>query len=104
MSEYNNKLVVNCATGALETVPLTAEEITQRAAERAAAESKQAAEAGAAEVIATAKSTGKATLKSKNGTNMDNIPMPVLSSIVRAVIQELLPEWIDADGVMNVPD
>lgn len=50
MTETLTKIVVNCETGAVEELPLTAEEIAQRAADaEAAAQAKAAEEAAAAE-------------------------------------------------------
>ena len=58
MSETPTKIVVDCSTGAIEELPLTAEEIAQREVDAAAfAQAKaeqEAAEAAAAEAKASA--------------------------------------------------
>ena len=58
MSDTPTKIVVNCETGVVEELPLTAEEIAQREADAAAFAAEQAereaAEAAAAESKASA--------------------------------------------------
>lgn len=62
MSETPTKIVVNCATGEQEIIPLTAEEIAQREADAAAFAVEQAAREAAAEALATLKASAKAKL------------------------------------------
>lgn len=62
MSDVLTKVVVNCATGAQEIVPLTAEEIAQREADAAAYAAQKAEEEAAAEAKATLKASAKAKL------------------------------------------
>ena len=62
MSETLTKVVVNCATGEQEIVPLTAEEIAQREADAAAFAVAEAERIAAAEAAAAAKASGIAKL------------------------------------------
>ena len=62
MSETLTKLVVNCATGEQEVIPLTVEEIAQREADAVAYAARKAEEDAAAEAIAAAKASGLAKL------------------------------------------
>ena len=62
MSETLTKLVVNCATGEEQILPLTAEEITQRETDAAAAAAAKAEADAAAEAAAEAKASGLAKL------------------------------------------
>lgn len=67
MSETPTKIVVDCSTGEVQELPLTAEEIAQREADAAAfAEAKAAEEAEAA-----AKEAAKAELLAKLGITAD---------------------------------
>ena len=61
MTEVLKKIVVNCETGVTEETPLTAEEIAQMEADRAAAETERLAR----EAEATAKATAKASAETK---------------------------------------
>ena len=67
MTETPTKIVVDCSTGAVEEVPLTAEEIAQREADAAAWAEQKAAE----EAEAAAKETAKAELLAKLGITAD---------------------------------
>ena len=62
MSETLTKLVVNCATGEEQILPLTAEEITQRETDAAAVAAAKAEADAAAEAAAEAKASGLAKL------------------------------------------
>ena len=62
MSEVLTKVVVDCATGISETIPLTAEEIAQREAEAIAYAEREAERIAAAEALATLKASAKAKL------------------------------------------
>jgi hypothetical protein len=62
MSETLTKLVVNCATGEEQIVPLTAEEIAQREADAAAYEAQKAEADAVAAAAAEAKASGLAKL------------------------------------------
>jgi hypothetical protein len=67
MSDTPTKIVVDCSTGAVEELPLTAEEIAQREADSAAfAAAKHEEEAEAAEAA-----TAKAALLVKLGITED---------------------------------
>jgi len=61
MSEVLTKVVVDCSTGVTEILPLTAEEITQREADAAAAAVEQAER----ETQVTAKAAAKASAEAK---------------------------------------
>lgn len=67
MTETPTKIVVDCSTGAVEEVPLTAEEIAQREADAAAWAEQKAAE----EAEAAAKEAAKAELLAKLGITAD---------------------------------
>jgi len=67
MSETLTKIVVDCTTGAVEELPLTAEEIAQREADAAAFAQEQAAK----EAEAAAKEAAKADLLAKLGITAD---------------------------------
>ena len=56
------KLVVNCATGERQEVPLTAEEIAEREQMALEAEAQRAAEEAAAQALADLKASAKAKL------------------------------------------
>ena len=62
MSDVLTKVVVNCATGVQEIVPLTAEEIAQREADAAAYAAQKAEEEAAAEAKAALKASAKSKL------------------------------------------
>lgn len=62
MAEILNKLVVNCETGEQEIIPLTAEEIAQLEADRAAMQAEQAAREAEAQAKAEAKASAVAKL------------------------------------------
>ena len=62
MSETLTKIVVNCETGAVEELPLTAEEIAQREADAAAFAAEQAAKEAAEAAEAEAKASAQAKL------------------------------------------
>ena len=62
MSEVLTKVVVDCSTGTTEILPLTAEEITQREADAAAAAVEQAERTAQAEAFAVLKASAKAKL------------------------------------------
>ncbi len=62
MSETLTKLVINCATGEEQILPLTTEEITQRETDAAAYAAAKAAADAAAEAAAEAKASGLAKL------------------------------------------
>ena len=62
MSEVLTKVVVDCATGISETIPLTTEEIAQREAEAIAYAEREAERVAAAEALATLKASAKAKL------------------------------------------
>ena len=62
MSETLTKVVINCATGEEQILPLTAEEITQRETDAAAAAAAKAEADAAAEAAAEAKASGLAKL------------------------------------------
>jgi hypothetical protein len=56
------KIVIDCSTGAVEEVALTAEEITQREADVLAAEAAQAERVAAEEAAQAAKESAQAKL------------------------------------------
>ena len=62
MSETLTKIVVDCSTGAIEELPLTAEEIAQREADATAYAERKAAEEAAATAAAEAKASAQAKL------------------------------------------
>jgi 3-oxoacyl-[acyl-carrier-protein] synthase III len=62
MSDVLTKLVVDCSTGAVEQLPLTAEEIAQREAASAAFAAEQAERTAAEEAVAAAKESAQAKL------------------------------------------
>ena len=62
MSATPTKIVVNCATGEQEVIPLTVEEIAQREADAVAYAAQKAEEDAAAEAVAAAKASGLAKL------------------------------------------
>ena len=62
MSATPTKIVVNCATGEQEIIPLTVEEIAQREADAVAYAARKAEEDAAAEAVAAAKASGLAKL------------------------------------------
>ena len=62
MSEILTKLVVDCSTGAVEELPLTAEEIAQREADAAAFAAEQAEREAAEAAAAEAKASAQAKL------------------------------------------
>lgn len=59
MSETLTKVVVNCATGEQQVIPLTAEEISQREADAAAYAAQKAEEEAAAAAKAALKESAK---------------------------------------------
>lgn len=63
----DTKIVVNCETGEVQEIELTAEEIAQREADRLAFEAKKAAQ----EAEAAAKAEAKAALLAKLGITED---------------------------------
>lgn len=67
MNEVLTKIVVDCTTGVVAEIPLTGEEIAQREADAAQAESQRVA----AEAEAIAKTTQKAELLAKLGITED---------------------------------
>jgi hypothetical protein len=62
MSETLTKVVVNCETNVAEVIPLTAQEITDLATAKAAAETRQAAEEAEAAATAAAKASANTKL------------------------------------------
>jgi hypothetical protein len=62
MTDTPTKLIVDCSTGEETIVPLTAEEIAQLEADRAAAEAAQAAAEAEAQAKAEAKAAAEAKL------------------------------------------
>ena len=62
MSETPTKIVVDCSTGAVEELPLTAEEIAQREADDQAWAAEQAAREAAEAAAAEAKASAQAKL------------------------------------------
>lgn len=62
MSETLTKVVVNCADGTSEYIPLSAEEIAQREADRLAWETAEAERLAAEEALADLKSSARAKL------------------------------------------
>ena len=64
MSEVLTKIEVNCETGVVAEIPLTNEELAQRAADAEAFAEEQAARIAAEESAAAAKEAAKAKLLS----------------------------------------
>ena len=62
MTETPMKVIVDCATGESTTVPLTAEELEQREADRVAYEAAEAERLAAEEALAALKASAKAKL------------------------------------------
>ena len=62
MSETLTKVVVNCADGTSQYIPLSAEEIAQREADRLTWEAAEAERLAAEEALATLKASAKAKL------------------------------------------
>lgn len=62
MNEVPTKLVVNCADGTSQYIPLSAEELAQREADRAAYEAAEAERLAAEEALAALKASAKAKL------------------------------------------
>lgn len=63
MTETLTKVIVDCSTGEQSVVPLTADEIAQLEAERAAAEEQRAAAEAEAQAKAAAKQSAQDKLK-----------------------------------------
>ena len=61
-NEVISKIVVNCATGQREVVPLTEAELLEREAMALEAEAQRAAEEAAAQALADLKASAKAKL------------------------------------------
>ena len=64
MSETPTKVVVNCADGTSQYIPLSAEEIAQRDADRLAWETEEAERLAAEEALDALKASAKAKLVS----------------------------------------
>ena len=62
MSETPTKVVVNCADGTSQVIPLSAEEIAQREADRLAWEAAEAERLAAEQALADLKASAKAKL------------------------------------------
>jgi hypothetical protein len=62
MSDTLTKIVVNCETGVVAEIPLTAEEIAQREADAAAFAEAEAERVAAAEALAALKASARAKL------------------------------------------
>ena len=62
MTETPMKVIVDCATGESTTVPLTAEELEQREADRVAYEAAEAERLAAEEALTALKASAKAKL------------------------------------------
>lgn len=62
MSETLTKVVVNCADGTTQYIPLSAEEIAQREADKLAWETAEAERQAAADALAALKASAKAKL------------------------------------------
>lgn len=62
MSEVATKVVVNCADGTSEIIPLTEAELEQRELDRVAWETAEAERVAAAAALATLKASAKAKL------------------------------------------
>ena len=62
MSETPTKVVVNCADGTSQYIPLSAEEIAQREVDRIAYEAAEAERLAAEQALATLKASAKAKL------------------------------------------
>lgn len=62
MTDTPTKVVVNCADGTSQYIPLSAEEIAQREADKLAWETAEAERLAAEEALATLKASAKAKL------------------------------------------
>ena len=62
MTDTPTKVVVNCADGTSQYIPLSAEELAQREADRLAWETAEAERLAAEEALATLKASAKAKL------------------------------------------
>jgi hypothetical protein len=62
MNEVLTKVVVNCADGTSQYIPLSAEELAQREVDRAAYEAAEAERLAAEEALAALKASAKAKL------------------------------------------
>lgn len=62
MTDTPTKVVVNCADGTSQYIPLSAEEIAQREADRLAWETAEAERLAAEQALATLKASAKAKL------------------------------------------
>ena len=62
MNEVPTKVVVNCADGTSQYIPLSAEELAQREVDRVAFEAAQAEKLAAEEALAALKASAKAKL------------------------------------------
>ena len=62
MTDTPMKVIVDCATGESTTVPLTAEELAQREADRIAFEAAEAERLAAEEALAALKASAKTKL------------------------------------------
>lgn len=62
MNEVPTKVVVNCADGTSQYIPLSAEEIAQREADRVAYEAAEAERLAAEEALVALKASAKAKL------------------------------------------
>jgi hypothetical protein len=85
MSETLMKVVVDCATGAQKYVPLNAEELAQREADRLEFEARQAERLAAEEALEALKTSAKAKLiagepmteEEASVLIIDGAPMPI---------------------------
>jgi hypothetical protein len=71
MTEVITKLVVNCADGTSEVVPLTEAELAQRETDRLAYEAQEAERKAAEEAKETAKASANAKLKALGLTDSE---------------------------------
>jgi hypothetical protein len=71
MTEVITKLVVNCADGTSEVVPLTEAELAQRETDRLAYEAQEATRLAAEEAKETAKASANAKLKALGLTDSE---------------------------------
>jgi hypothetical protein len=62
MSDTLTKIIVNCETGVVAEIPLTAEEIAQREADATAFAAAEAERVAAAEALAALKASARAKL------------------------------------------
>ena len=69
MSETLTKIIVNCETGVVAEVPLTGEEIAQREADAAQAETERVAKEAADAAAQTAKESAQSKLTALGLTN-----------------------------------